>query len=37
MKEILGKIDNALANDKISSFSIHIEKVGSVLVADIEE
>lgn len=36
MKEILGKIDNALANDKISSFSIHIEKVGSVLVADIE-
>ncbi|WP_455794871.1 hypothetical protein [Clostridium butyricum] len=36
MKEILGKIDNALANDKISSFSIHIDKIGSILVADIE-
>ena len=36
MKEILEKIDNALANDKISSFSIHIDKIGSILVADIE-
>lgn len=26
MKDILEKIDNALANDKISSFSIHIDK-----------
>lgn len=36
MKKILEKIDNVLANDKISSFSIHIDKIGSVLKADIE-